>query len=95
MEESNTKAYRRFKAKREQWLEQLCGQDRHSVVNQISRMIWDAAAFRIINEARRYAENADDGGVKLNGMVHQLLNKGFLASQASAIRRLMDKAPAT
>ena len=89
------KPYGKFKEKRQQWLQQLFGQDRHSVVNQISRMIWDAAAFRIINEARRYAENADDGGVKLNGMVHQLVNRGFLASQASAIRRLIDKAPAT
>lgn len=79
-----------FSDKREQWLEILSGKDRHSIIRQLTQMTWDAAAFRVVNEARRLAPPAPDGGVQVNGLVHSLLDRGFFISQMVAIRRLMD-----
>jgi len=78
--------------KRKEWLNVLLGKDRHSIANQISQMTWDAAAFRVVNEARRLAPQDADGGVQLNGLMHSLLNRAFFASHAAAVRRLTDKA---
>lgn len=79
--------------KRRLWLEALTGEDRHSIHNQIAVMTWDAAAFRIINEARRLAGRDSEGEVQLNELVHGLLNRGFFSSLFMAIRRLTDTYP--
>lgn len=76
--------------KRKQWLEVLSGEDRHSIISQITRMTWDAAAFRVVNEARRLAPRDPDGGVQLNGLMHSLLDRAFFASHMAAVRRLTD-----
>jgi hypothetical protein len=76
--------------KRKEWLEVLSGEDRHSIISQITQMTWDDAAFRVINEARRLAPRDPDGGRQLNGLMHSLLDRAFFASHLAAIRRLMD-----
>jgi len=76
--------------KRKQWLEVLSGEDRHSISRQLTDMIWDAASFRMVNEARRLAPPDSKGGVQLNWMMHSLMDRGFFASQILAIRRLTD-----
>ena len=81
-----------FPEKRKLWLEALNGRDENSIVYQIFQMTWDDASFRVINEARRLAPAAPGGSVQLNGLLLRLLDRGFLAIQASAIRRLADKA---
>ena len=59
------------------------------------RMIWNAAAFRVINEARRLAPPAEEDTVQLNGLVHELIDEGFFEGQLLAIRRLTDRYPIT
>jgi len=76
-----------FLDKRKQWLEAVNGNDRHSIHTQLTR---DAASFAVINEARRLAPVDSGGVVKLNGMMHRLVNRTFLITQSSAIRRLVD-----
>jgi len=76
--------------KRKVWLEVLSGKDRHTITKQITWMTWDAAAFRVVNEARRLAPRDPDGGRQLNGLMHSLLDRAFFASHLAAIRRLMD-----
>jgi len=76
--------------KRKEWLEVLSGEDRHSIISQITRMTWDDAAFRVVNEARRLAPRDPDGGRQLNGLMHSLLDRAFFASHLAAIRRLTD-----
>jgi hypothetical protein len=53
-------------------------------------MTWDAAAFRVVNEARRLAPRDPDGGRQLNGLMHSLLDRAFFASHMAAVRRLTD-----
>lgn len=87
-----------FKARRAMWIECLDSDDPHSIFQQIYRMIWDAAAFRVINEALRIAppaKDGKDGAVQRNGMVYGLLDKCFFESQMLAIRRLTDTYPIT
>ncbi len=88
---SDNEGLQAYAAKRKLWLDILSGEDRHSIRNQLSRLIWDAASFRVINEARRYAEQDDKGNPKLSGTVHDIINRGFFEMQASGIRRLLDK----
>jgi hypothetical protein len=80
-----------LKNKFEEWREWLFGEDVHSIQNQILNMIWDAAVFQSINEARLYAPADDNGEPQLNGMVHGFINHCFFQTQALAIRRLLDK----
>lgn len=87
--------FEEFKTRREGWIEWLVGDDRHSIKNQITQMIWNAAGFRVINEARRLAPTDSEGGVQLNGMMHDLINRGFFVGQANAIRRLVDRSSET
>ncbi len=84
-----------FKTKREEWLQWLSGDDRHAVMKQISGMIWDAAVFRVINEARKHAEPDGQGGIRLNGPMHQLITDGFFSIQATGVRRLLDRQKCT
>ncbi len=77
--------------KRKHWLKVLSGKDRHSIVRQLTGMTWNAAAYQVVNEARRLAPAAPDGGVQLNGMLHRLIDDGFFNSHMAAVRRLMDK----
>ena len=75
---------------RRHWVEVLAGNDQHSIRTQLSRMAWDAAAFESLDRAR--ATLGTDGGGKplLNGMLHDLIDQGFFATQLLAIRRLVD-----
>ena len=80
-----------FKSKRESWIEELLKEDRNSIIQQIWLMFWDTAIYNVILEARRQADKASCGRVKLNGMVHNLIDRYFFQSQALAVRRLVEK----
>lgn len=82
--------FKEFSARRDLWIRCLNGDDHNSVFNQIYQMIWNAGVFRVINEARKFAPTAKEGGVQLNGMVHRLIDQCFFESQTLAIRRLTD-----
>lgn len=88
METSNL--LKEFLARRNLWVRCLDGGDRNSVFQQIYQMIWNAGVFKVINEARKIAPSAKEGGVQLNGMVHRLIDQCFFESQSLAVRRLAD-----
>lgn len=79
-----------FREKRVEWIECLKGGDRNSIVNQIGRMLWNAAAFSVINEAVNLAKSKS-GQVRLNAMTLELIRSCFFESQILAIRRLGDE----
>jgi len=90
MNERQTSENERFKAKRQFWINCLSGEDPHAIRRQLTAMIWNAGAYRVVNEARRLAPGAEEGRVQLNGLVHQLIDDCFFESQIFAIRRLTD-----
>lgn len=70
------------------WLQRFECDDVSSLCGQTHRLLWDAATFRIINEARRLAgEQKRSAGSPL---VHELIDRCFFSSQTLAIRRLLD-----
>ena len=56
-------------------------------------MLWNTAAFRVVNEAWRIAPPAEGQGKQVNGLVHRLIVDGFVADQVLAVRRLTDGDP--
>jgi hypothetical protein len=76
--------------KRRKWLEVLGGNDQHSIGRQLAQIAWDFASFAVVNEARRLAAPHPSAAAPLNGLLHELLDRGFFTSQLLAIRRLAD-----
>lgn len=83
--------FEQFKAKHALWKKCLDGEDRNSVFNQIHMMIWNAAVFNVINEARKITPTDAKGRKELNGMVHIFMDRCFVDSQFLRIRRLVDE----
>ncbi len=82
-----------FKEKRKQWIFCFSGDERHSIIRQIYNMVWNAAVFKVINEARRIATKNGQKQAELNGMLHRFIDRCFFDSQLLAVRRLCDLYP--
>jgi len=80
-----------FRQKRSEWRDALIGPDLHSIENQIIIILLDDAIFRTVNEARRLIVEVQHDKKGFNRDVIDLLDKGFVASQIMAIRRLTEK----
>lgn len=80
-----------FRQKRLQWMKWLNGDDPHSICRQVYSMLWDYALFCSVNEMRRIADTEPKSGVGFNGAVIRLFDAGFVTTQASTIRRLIEK----
>lgn len=81
---------RNLKERRKIWIDCLLGEDEHSIKNQLYQFSWDLNSYRIINESRRYTPHTESGDVKLNAMLHNLLDRSFLEGSLLKIRRLTD-----
>lgn len=84
---------KRFKEKRKQWIHCFSGDDRHSIINQISNLVWNAAVFKVINEARRIATDNGQKQAEMNGMLHRFIDRCFFDSQLLSVRRICDPGP--
>lgn len=82
-----------FQIRHELWKKCLLGDDRNSIHQQIHRMLFETGSWLVLNESRKYAPPVKEGGVQLNGMVHNLIDICFAESQFSTIRRLVDTYP--
>ncbi len=80
-----------FRNKRKQWMEWLNGKDPHTISNQISSMLWNYSLFCTVNELRRIATEEPEKEVGFNEPVMKLFDAGFATTQATAIRRIIEK----
>ncbi|MCK4340132.1 MAG: hypothetical protein KAY37_00220 [Phycisphaerae bacterium] len=80
-----------FNEKHEEWSKAIGGTDRNTIIQQLYRLSWDGAVYRVINTARGLAPPAPDGGVQINPMFHNLLDDCFFMIQAVSIRKLTGK----
>lgn len=80
-----------FRKKRLQWMEWLSGEDPHSISRQIYSMLWDHALFLTVNELRKMAATEPENGVGFNGPVIRFFDAGFVTTQATTIRRPIEK----
>jgi len=74
----------------EEWRDQLCGGDVHSVQQQIFRMMWNAAVFNLVRKARELALHDGEGEVQHNWAVSEFILTGYFETQSLGIRRLLD-----
>jgi hypothetical protein len=81
-----------FRDKLKRWNTCLSDEkDCHSIYNQLINLFWDHTVYRTFNEARRLSIKTNDPSTGLQGTIIKLLDENFVASQATAIRRLTDK----
>lgn len=81
----------RYRQKRAEWLGWILGEDDHAIGRQIWLMNWSYITFRVINEARRIASRRGLASPVLNDPLFKFATMGFVAIQALAIRRLVEK----
>lgn len=74
-----------------EWVTCLSGEDRHTIVHQLVRLMWNTATYRIINESRRLAASDGQDGIQQSGLLHVFIDSCFFNSQMSNIRRLCDE----
>ncbi len=65
-------------------------EDDNCISHALSQMAWDLAAFSCVVEMVRAAPQVD-GEKRLNGMVMDLLGRGFWSNTMQAVRRLVEK----
>jgi len=78
-----------YRDKRREWLEWLQGDPRNSINRQLYGMMWDDAAFRALNEARRFSSPTHPTGATAP-LLAGLIDQGFVATQILTIARLVD-----
>lgn len=71
-------------------LEMFNGDDVHALSRQITGMLETDLEFRAINHLRGLC---NDAGLRQNGMIHALIDDGFIARQVLTIRRITEKYP--
>ena len=79
-----------YREKIESWHELLIGDEEHSIFGQYTDMMWQDAAWRMANEARRFT--FEDGPTSaINPILGKLIDHGYAMSQVIALSRLMEK----
>jgi hypothetical protein len=72
------------------WHQLLHNDAEHSVLSQYSNMMWQDAAWRMANEARRYA--FDDGpSAAINPILGKLIDHGYAMGQIISLSRLLER----
>jgi hypothetical protein len=75
------------------WSELLNGEDDHSVSAQLSDMFWQDAAWRSVNEARRFTSKSGPSAA-VSSVLRTLLDRGYIAGQILSIAKLLDPSDA-
>jgi hypothetical protein len=80
-----------FRAKRDEWLDWLEGDEMHAISGQITNMLWSDAIFRLINTTRKFASDARGSFATLNGDLASFIDRGYVLEQLVSLRRLMER----
>jgi len=80
-----------LKGKLKDWQERFNGNDVHSIRLQVATMLSRSAFYRSVNESRKFLAEDEDGEKQANGMLHRLIDEGYLTMHVAAIRRLVDR----
>lgn len=78
-----------YQEKAQSWHELLIGDEVHSVFGQYTNMMWQDAAWRMANEARRFTQE-DGPSSAINPILGGLIDNGYAMGQVIAISRLME-----
>ena len=79
-----------FREKRSEWMDWLERDVHHNIWDQIHSIMWNDAAYRSLNEARRFA-SAKNPTASVNGMLGEFLDRGYISTQVLDICKVTDK----
>ncbi len=79
-----------FREKRSEWTDWLERDVHHNIWGQIHSIMWNDAAYRSLNEARRFA-SANNPTASVNGMLGELLDRGYVSTQVLDICKITDR----
>ncbi len=78
-----------FRLKRSEWKGCLI-EDKFSISNQITNMLWNDTIFRTFDEARKLTKKRNTNNLGFNRPLLGLLDQSYATTQVMAIRRLTD-----
>lgn len=79
-----------FRDKHAEWSACLSGRDRNAIFNQLVDLVYRAIVYRVVLRARQLNYDAHRNELRINGLMHGLLDSCYVDSQVLAIRRLAD-----
>ncbi len=79
-----------FRDKRSAWMDWLERDVHHNIWGQIHSIMWNDAAYRSLNEARRFA-SGEKPTAAVNGMFGELIDRGYVSTQVLDICKITDK----
>lgn len=72
------------------WHDLLFGDEQHAIGIQFNDMMWQDAAWRVANEARRFTSE-DGPTAAIAPILGAMLDRGYVAGQVIAISRLLEQ----
>lgn len=87
----NKDLFSEFIEKRKKWISLFDPKVENSIADQVYKMLWDDAIFRVINEIRRRKIEFPNQPTGINSDVSHLIDRGYVNLQATAIRSLIDQ----
>jgi hypothetical protein len=82
-----------FRRLRDRWIRWFSDSTGPSIWGQVATMLWDDAVFRLVKAMWVRASASRDPAVGVNRAVLGLIGRGYIAAQATCVRRLVEKNP--
>lgn len=79
-----------FREKSSEWMDWLERDVHHNIWGQIHSLMWNDAAYRSLNEARRFA-STDNPTAAVNGMLGEFVDRGYVSTQVLDICKITDR----
>jgi len=87
---SNKELLTEFREKRSEWMDWLERDVQHNIWSQIHSIMWNDAAYRSLDEARRFASEGNPTAA-VNGMFVEFIAQGYVSTQVLAICKITDR----
>lgn len=81
-----------FRKKYSEWVLWFEEDEHHNVCDQIHNLMWNDAAYRAFNEARRFSSEQTPTA-SWNGMLGEFLDRGYVSTQILDICKITDGSP--
>jgi hypothetical protein len=72
------------------WIMCLKGEDKNSIFNQITLMLWDTAIFHVILESQKEKLSKNPQAPRINKQLYSFIYRNYFHTQSAYIRRLTD-----
>ncbi len=78
-----------FRTKYSEWIGWFDEDPHHNICDQIYSIMWNDAAYRAMNEARKFASEENPSAAR-NGMLGEFLDRGYISTQVLDLCKITD-----